>query len=67
MFLITCPVTRTDELVADRRIRSLTNHPGHIGMHVECPSCGDVHLYRTGRHWTDRSTTAAEARALVRA
>ena len=49
MFLITCPVTRTDELVADRRIRSVTNHPAHITMHVECPACGGVHPYRTGR------------------
>ncbi|TFV62641.1 hypothetical protein E4P41_06910 [Geodermatophilus sp. DF01-2] len=48
MFLITCPVTRTDELVADRRIRSAVNHPAHIALHVECP-CGAVHVYRTGR------------------
>lgn len=52
MFLITCPVTRTDELVADRRIRSVTNHPTHIAMAVECP-CGQVHVYRTGRRWED--------------
>lgn len=51
MLLITCPVTRTDELVAERRIRSLTNHPTHIAMHVECPACGGVHVYRTGRRW----------------
>jgi hypothetical protein len=49
MLLITCPVTRTDELVADRRIRSVTNHAAHIAMHVECPACGSVHVYRTGR------------------
>jgi hypothetical protein len=49
MLLITCPVTRTDELVADRRIRSVANHPTHIAMHVECPACGGVHVYRTGR------------------
>ena len=48
MLLITCPVTRTDELVADRRIRSVTNHPTHIALAVECP-CGQVHVYRTGR------------------
>ncbi|MGY1691022.1 hypothetical protein [Geodermatophilus sp. SYSU D01105] len=53
MFLITCPVTRTDELVADRRIRSVVNHPTHIAMHVECPACGAVHVYRTGRRWED--------------
>jgi predicted RNA-binding Zn-ribbon protein involved in translation (DUF1610 family) len=73
MLLITCPVTRTDELVADRRIRSVTNHPTHIALHVECPRCGAVHVYRTGRRWeqararvTDRAaarTAAATARA----
>ncbi len=52
MLLITCPVTRTDELVADRRIRSVTNHPTHIAMHVACPACGGVHVYRTGRKLT---------------
>jgi hypothetical protein len=54
MLLITCPVTRTDELVADRRIRSVTNHATHIAIHVECPACGGVHVYRTGRHWAAR-------------
>lgn len=49
MLLITCPVTRTDELVADRRIRSVVNHAGHVAVHVECPQCGSVHVYRTGR------------------
>jgi predicted RNA-binding Zn-ribbon protein involved in translation (DUF1610 family) len=49
MLLITCPVTRTDELVAERRIRSVTNHPTHIALHVECPACGNEHVYRTGR------------------
>jgi len=61
MLLITCPVTRTDELVADRRIRSVVNHPTHIALHVECP-CGEVHVYRTGRRWdavrAQRSATA---------
>jgi hypothetical protein len=61
MLLITCPVTRTDELVADRRIRSVTNHPTHIALAVECP-CGQVHVYRTGRRWeTDRAERAATA------
>ncbi len=54
MFLITCPVTRTDELVADRRIRSVVNHPTHIAMTVECPACGRTHVYRTGRRWEER-------------
>ena len=67
MLLITCPVTRTDELVAARRIRSVVNAPTHIAMHVQCPACGEVHVYRTGRRWTRRPATAAEARRLVRA
>jgi hypothetical protein len=73
MLLITCPATRTDELVDDRRIRSVANHPTHIALHVECPACGAVHVYRTGRRWeqarsrlTDRAaaqSAAATARA----
>jgi hypothetical protein len=66
MLLITCPVTRTDELVADRRIRSVTNHPTHIAMHVECPACGSVHVYRTGRGLDAAPATAGRrARELV--
>jgi hypothetical protein len=61
MLLITCPVTRTDELVADRRIRSVANHPTHVAMAVECPSCGSVHVYRTGRRWEETRRRAAEA------
>ena len=38
MFLITCPVTRTDELVADRHIRSVVNHPTHIAMTRRVPA-----------------------------
>lgn len=68
MLLITCPVTRTDELVADRRIRSVTNHPTHIAMHVDCPACGRVHVYRTGRRWEARRTAPApQARELASA
>jgi hypothetical protein len=68
MFLINCPVTRTDELVSDRRIRSVDNHPTHIAMHVECPACGSVHVYRTGRHWESAHRSAApQARELVSA
>jgi hypothetical protein len=59
MFLIQCPVTRNDELVADRRIRSVVNHPTHIALHVECP-CGAVHVYRTGRRWEDSRRQRAE-------
>ena len=62
MFLITCPVTKTDELVADRHIRSVVNHPTHIAMTVECP-CGGRHVYRTGRRWA----AAREARELASA
>jgi hypothetical protein len=67
MLLITCPVTRTDELVADRRIRSLVNHPTHIAMHVECPACGNVHIYRTGRRNVTATASAQEARVRVHA
>ena len=68
MFLITCPVTRTDELVAERHIRSVVNSPTHIALHVECP-CGAVHVYRTGRRWEDthRAAPAQEAKVLARA
>lgn len=65
MLLITCPVTRTDELVADRRIRSVTNHETHIAMHVECPACGSVHVYRTGRKRAAAAAPAREARVPV--
>ena len=58
MLLIHCPGTRTDELVADRRIRSVVNHPTHIALHVECP-CGAVHVYRTGRRWEAATPVAA--------
>ena len=61
MLLITCPVTRTDELVADRRIRSVANHPTHLALSVECPACGSVHVYRTGRRWEDARRRVAEA------
>ncbi len=64
MLLITYPVTRTDELVADRRIRSVTNHPNHIALHVACPACGAVHTYRTGRRL---GTPRREAKTLVAA
>jgi predicted RNA-binding Zn-ribbon protein involved in translation (DUF1610 family) len=70
MLLITCPVTRTDELVSDRRIRSVTNHPTHIALHVQCPGCGAVHVYRTGRRWEQarsRVTDRAAAQAAVAA
>ena len=60
MLLITCPVTNTDELVAERRIRSVVNHPTHIALHVESP-CGRVHVYRTGRRWEDAARRPAPA------
>jgi hypothetical protein len=62
MFLIHCPVTSTDELVADRRIRSVVNHSTHMTMYVECP-CGGVHAYTTGRRLED----ARRARELASA
>ena len=61
MLLITCPVTRTDELVAHRRIRSVVNQPTHVAVTVECPACGAEHVLRTGRRWE-----AARARVLAR-
>ena len=64
MLLITCPVTRTDELVADRRIRSVTNHPTHVALTVDCPACSGEHLLRTGRRWeAARARVAAQAAA----
>lgn len=65
MLLITCPATRTDELVSDRRVRSVTNHPTHIALHVDCPACGTVHVYRTGRRWA--ATQAARAASVTAA
>ncbi|GAB4080629.1 hypothetical protein GCU67_03640 [Modestobacter muralis] len=50
MLLITCPVTGVDELVAERHVRSATNHPTYVALAVACP-CGLVHVYRTGRRW----------------
>jgi len=58
VFLITCPVTRTDELVADRHIKSVVNHPTHIAMTVVCP-CGGTHVYRTGPRWEARELVSA--------
>ncbi len=67
MLLIHCPVTRTDELIATRRIRSLVDHPTHIAMHIDCP-CGAVHVYRTGRRWeAAKRRAAAQAEQLVSA
>ena len=65
MLLIHCPVTRTDELVADRRIRSVANRPTHIAMRVECPACGSVHVYRTGRKLAAGAAPVREARVPV--
>jgi hypothetical protein len=61
VFLITCPVTGTDELVADRRIRSVVNRPTHIAMTVACPACGGTHVYRTGRRWEAAARPARPA------
>jgi hypothetical protein len=59
MLLITCPVTRTDELVADSHIVSLVNRPTHIAMTVACP-CGGTHVYCTGRRWEDAHRQAKD-------
>ena len=60
MLLITCPATRTDELVPARRIRSAVNHPTHIALHVDCPACPALPAYRTGRPWAaNRAARAA--------
>ncbi|CAN5858479.1 hypothetical protein BH18ACT7_BH18ACT7_18760 [soil metagenome] len=47
MMFIACPV-RGDELIPERRIRSLTNTPTGIVLRVDC-YCGQQHLVRTGR------------------
>lgn len=47
MLFITCPV-RGDELIPERRIRSLTNTPTGIVLSVDC-FCGQRHRVRTGR------------------
>lgn len=65
-------MTRSDELVADRRIRSITNHPTHIALHVECPACQRMHVYRTGRRWgavreVRATTPVREAKHVARA
>jgi hypothetical protein len=66
MFLITCPVTGTDQLVSVTGIRSVTNHPTHIALHVECPACGAVHEHRTGRAWeAAQRSTAPQAKDLL--
>jgi hypothetical protein len=66
MLLITCPVTGTDELVADSHIRSVANFPTHIAMTVECP-CGHTHVYRTGRRWEESHRARRGAEELVSA
>jgi len=66
MFLIHCPVTDTDELVSERSIVALENHPTHIAMTVRCPQ-GHEHVYRTGRRWEQvrEARPARQARQLV--
>lgn len=48
MMLIHCPQAGVDELVAERRIRSVCNTENGIVLHVEC-YCGQRHTVRTGR------------------
>lgn len=47
MIFIACPV-RGDELIPERRIRSLTNTSRGILVEVDC-FCGNRHKVRTGR------------------
>ena len=60
MLLITCPVTHTDELVADRRVRAVADHPTHVALTVACP-CGRDHVFRTGRRFEEARARLAEA------
>ncbi|SCX46386.1 hypothetical protein SAMN03159343_1793 [Klenkia marina] len=66
MLLITCPVTRTDELVADRRVRPVAdprNRPGVVAVVADCP-CGGAHVFLTGRRIEQaRARLAAADRA----
>lgn len=55
MLLIHCPAAGADELVPERRIRSLHNTDTGIVMHVEC-YCGQRHTIRTGRLFTGPKT-----------
>lgn len=48
MFLIHCPTTDRDELIAERRIVRLSNYATHIEVTLACP-CGKNHRIRTGR------------------
>jgi hypothetical protein len=66
MFLIRCPITGTDELVSERSILAVTNHPTHIAMTVQCPQ-GHRHVYRTGSRWEQahRPGAGPQARELV--
>lgn len=55
MLLITCPVTRTDELVADRRARPVADprtRRGVVAVAVSCP-CGGEHVFLTGRRFEE--------------
>ena len=51
MLLITCPVTSSDQLVADRHVRPVADprsRPGVVAVAVACP-CGSDHVFLTGR------------------
>lgn len=67
MMLITCPVTRSDELVADRHLRPVADprtRPGVVAVAVRCP-CGGEHVYLTGRRIEEaRARLACTARAV---
>ena len=59
MFLISCPVTGTDELVAERHIVAVINHPTHIALTVRCEH-GHTVVHRTGYRWEQRRRQARE-------
>ena len=69
MLLITCPVTHSDQLVADRRVRPVADprtRPGVVAVAVGCP-CGQSHVYLTGRRIEEaraRLSCTARGRAL---
>jgi hypothetical protein len=72
VFLIRCPVTGTgtgpgtDELVSERSVVAVANHPTHVGLTVRCPH-GHQHVHRTVRRWEQarRDPGARQAEDLV--
>ena len=67
MLMISCPTTRTRVLVSLDAVRSVVNHVDFIAVHVTCPTCGEVHVHRTGRRVEEARRTAALEVAVRRA